>query len=57
MSEPDEPKQPRHTARTSAGKAARKAREAEALRQNLQKRKEQQRGRQEQGSAPAVKPK
>jgi hypothetical protein len=43
----DTPKRPRHSARTADDKAARAAREAEALRQNLLKRKQQQRGRQE----------
>ncbi len=56
MSERDEPKRPRHSARTEAGKTAREAREAEALRQNLQKRKQQQRGRQEHVLKRPVKP-
>ena len=48
MSEREEgPRRPRHSARTAGDKAARAARAAEALRQNLLKRKQQQRGREE----------
>jgi hypothetical protein len=47
VSDSDKPKQPKHSARTITAKGARRAREAEALRQNLLKRKQQQRGRQE----------
>jgi hypothetical protein len=54
--EPEERKQPKHSARTAAEKAARRAREAEALRQNLVKRKQQQRGRQERDPSRPVKP-
>jgi hypothetical protein len=49
MSEPDRTRHPRHLAGTRAEKSARREREAEALRQNLRKRKEQQRGRHERG--------
>jgi len=56
VSEPDEPKRPRHSARTAAEKAARRAHEAEALRQNLLKRKQQQRGRRERDPSRPVKP-
>ena len=48
MSERDQkPERPMHSARTIEDKATRAARAAEALRQNLRKRKQQQRGRQE----------
>jgi hypothetical protein len=56
MSEPDGTGQPRHLARTRAGKAARKEREAEALRQNLRRRKEQQRDRHERAGKSDLKP-
>ncbi len=56
MSEPEDPKQPRHTARTAVEKAARRAREGLALRQNLHKRKQQQRGRQAHRPTRPVKP-
>jgi hypothetical protein len=56
VSEADEPKRARHTARTATEKAARRAREAEALRRNLQRRKQQQRGRQARDPSGPVKP-
>jgi hypothetical protein len=51
-----ERERPRHSASTTAGKAARQVREAQALRENLQKRKAQQRGRQEDADIGGVKP-
>ncbi|HEX5796291.1 MAG TPA: hypothetical protein VFY19_10645 [Geminicoccaceae bacterium] len=57
MSEADEaPKRPRHSARTQADKAAREARLAEAMRENLRKRKRQQQTRREAGKDGSVKP-
>ncbi len=57
MSERDEARRrPRHSARTTEDKAARAAREAEALRENLQKRKQQQRDRRERDETGGVKP-
>jgi hypothetical protein len=56
MNEPNEQKRPKHSARTTAEKAAREARLAEAMRQNLRKRKQQQRGRQQGPGAGRVKP-
>jgi hypothetical protein len=50
MSEPDGTEQPRHLARTRAGKAAR------TERQNLRRRKEQQRDRHERAGKSDLKP-
>lgn len=44
------PRQPKHSARTSADKAARAARVAQEMRQNLLKRKAQQRAKHEKTS-------
>jgi hypothetical protein len=56
MSEPNERKGPNHSARTTAQKVAREARLAEAMRDNLRKRKQQQRGQQERDPRRPVKP-
>jgi hypothetical protein len=45
----DPPRQPKHSARTAADKAARAARLAEAMRENLRKRKAQQRAQRQKG--------
>ncbi len=57
MSERDElPKRPKHSARTTAEKAAREARLALAMRKNLLKRKQQQRGQRQRDPTRPVKP-
>ncbi len=50
------PKQPHHSTRTQVEKAAREARLAQEMRQNLLKRKRQQRAQRERAKPIAVKP-
>jgi len=57
MSDPDQaPKQPRHGAAAKAAKAAREARLADAMRDNLRKRRRQQAERRTAEKSGAVKP-
>ena len=56
MSDPDQaPKQPRHGTATKAAKAAREARLADAMRDNLRKRRRQQAERRTAEKSAAVK--
>ena len=57
MSDPDQAqKQPRHGAATKTAKAAREARLAQAMRENLHKRRRQQEERRTSGKTADVKP-
>jgi hypothetical protein len=52
----DRPRQPKHSPHTQAEKAVREARLAEEMRQNLLKRKRQQRAQREAAKPTVVKP-